>query len=95
MNARQVEACAARLPPPQRAEFMELVAEARALWLRANAVRRAAWTLYRSVAADAETNQSASAMASGQISTRPKMTSPAAAAQAGEKWLARIEGGAR
>ena len=47
MNTRQVEACADRLPQPERDEFLRLMAEARASFLRSVAARRAAWGLYR------------------------------------------------
>ena len=47
MNTRQVEACADRLPQPERDEFLRLMAEARMYFLRSVAARRVGWALYR------------------------------------------------
>ena len=47
MNARQIEVCAARLPPDERRRFITMMAGARALNLQAAELRREAWALYR------------------------------------------------
>jgi hypothetical protein len=47
MSQRQIEACAARLQPPERMQFLVLMGEARALGLQAAEVRRRAWEVYR------------------------------------------------
>ncbi|MFP5398959.1 MAG: hypothetical protein ACLGIT_11575 [Gammaproteobacteria bacterium] len=47
MNARQIEACADRLPQPERDEFLRLMAEAKMHFLRSVAARRVGWELYR------------------------------------------------
>jgi hypothetical protein len=47
MSTRQLEACAERLQPDERRQFLALMAEARMLGLQAAEVRRRAWEVYR------------------------------------------------
>lgn len=48
MSGRQIEACAARLPQPQRSEFEAMMRRAAELGAAAGAMRSAAWAMYRS-----------------------------------------------
>ena len=47
MSSRQLEVCAARMPPVERLQFLQLVAESTSLFREALTLRREAWELYR------------------------------------------------
>jgi hypothetical protein len=48
LSARQIEACAQRLPPMEALQFTALMRHASALHTRAGEYRRLAWAIYRS-----------------------------------------------
>lgn len=47
MSRRQQDACAARMPPAQAVEFLDLLSAADALFMSSVRLRRRAWTMYR------------------------------------------------